>query len=202
MQTYARRQSPGVKNGRVEKKNNHLGDPSDFFTYRQPELRIIRERPGEGFRHVLTVQDVRDFLEILPESEPLLEGVNAIVLSEGEPGGYGRYHSDSAVVRLMAWPREINRWMSRDFYYEDRTILERLGIECDVERAGWMRLQWTVEQARAYLLLNVLVHELGHHHDRVSSTRQANCGRGEPYALAYAARFEDDLWDRYWRRFG
>jgi hypothetical protein len=202
MRAYARRQSPGVRNGRVQKKNNHLGDPSDYFTYKQPELRIVRERPGEGYRHVLTVQDVRDFLEILPEPEPLLDGINAIVLAKGEDGVCGRYHGRSAVVKLMAWERGLSTTIARRYYDEDRAILERLGLDCEPEKDGEILCHWTVEQVRAYLLINVLVHELGHHHDRMSSRRRATCGRGEPYALAYAARFEEVLWDRYTRRFG
>jgi len=202
MRAYARRQSPGVRNGRVQKKNNHLGDPSDYFAYKQRELRIVRERPGEGYRHVLTVQDVRDFLELLPEPEPLLDGINAIVLAEGDGRTYGVYHYPSAVVELMAWPRELSRWTSRKFYEEDRGIFDRLAVECGPEEDGWFLCHWTVEQARAYLLIGVLVHELGHHHDRMSSRRQVDCGRGEPYALAYTARFEEVLWDRYTRRFG
>jgi hypothetical protein len=191
-----------VKNGWVEKKHNHLSNPSDYFSVTQPELRIVRERPGEGFRHVLTVQDVRDFLNLLPEPEPLLEGINAIVLAEGEDGMYGRYYRRSAVVKLMSWPRGMSRWTSRTFYEDDRTIFDRLGVEREPEQDRWMLCHWTVDQARAYLLVNVLIHELGHHHDRMSSRRKTRCGRGEPYALAYAARFEDELWDRYWRRFG
>jgi hypothetical protein len=51
-------------------------------------------------------------------------------------------------------------------------------------------LRWTEAQARGFMLLDVLVHELGHHHDRLTAHAMAarRAPRGEPYEMAYAKR--------------
>lgn len=60
----------------------------------------------------------------------------------------------------------------------------------------------TDSQARAYQLLHIFLHELGHHHDRMTTKRQLSTSRGEPYAEAYARRHEGLIWDRYLKVFG
>lgn len=55
--------------------------------------------------------------------------------------------------------------------------------------------------AMAFLLVHVLVHELGHHHDRMTSPRHKDCTRGERYAEEYARRYEDRIWPAYCRVF-
>ena len=57
-------------------------------------------------------------------------------------------------------------------------------------------------QARAYTLLHVFLHELGHHHDRMTSKGQKSTKRGEPYAEAFALRHFHLLFQPYFRRFG
>jgi len=67
-----------------------------------------------------------------------------------------------------------------------------------VERpAGRLVTTWTEGQARAFQLVHVLLHELGHHHDRMTTRSQQNAARGERLAEEYArrskARVRDDL---------
>jgi hypothetical protein len=50
--------------------------------------------------------------------------------------------------------------------------------------------------------MHILLHELGHHHDRMTTRSQRYCGRGESYAEQYALRFADQLWDAYFKAFG
>jgi hypothetical protein len=45
-----------------------------------------------------------------------------------------------------------------------------------------------------------LVHELGHHHDRMTS-RGRDAARGEPYATAYARQARAKVWPDYVTRF-
>src|SRR4051795_2626468 len=59
---------------------------------------------------------------------------------------------------------------------------------------GEIEVRWTETQARAYQLLHVLPHELGHHHDRMTTRSRGNAARGEPFAEAYAHRVLDPLW--------
>ncbi len=50
-------------------------------------------------------------------------------------------------------------------------------------------------QVRAYQLLHIFLHELGHHHDRYADN-------GEDYAEHYARKYESAIWDRYLVEFG
>jgi hypothetical protein len=63
-------------------------------------------------------------------------------------------------------------------------------------------MKWTVETVRAYQLLDVFLHELGHHRDRMTTRRQQHPGRGETYAERYASRYADQLWAAYETEFG
>ena len=77
-------------------------------------------------------------------------------------------------------------------------LLDRL----EVEIAG-NEVRWTEPQARAFQLLHILPHELGHHHDRISTRDPALHGAAaEPYAEAYALRVMDEIWPAYLQRFG
>ena len=62
--------------------------------------------------------------------------------------------------------------------------------------------EFTEAQARAYQLLHILLHELGHHHDRMTTKPKVRASRGEPYAEAYALQYEARIWDRYQEAFG
>src|SRR3954452_23764667 len=67
---------------------------------------------------------------------------------------------------------------------------------------GEIEVRWTDAQARAYQLLHILPHELGHHHDRMTTRSRRNAARGEPFAEAYANRVLDRIWADYATRFG
>jgi hypothetical protein len=49
-------------------------------------------------------------------------------------------------------------------------------------------VKWTENTARAYQLLYMFLHELGHHHDRMTTRSRRATARGEPYAESYANR--------------
>jgi hypothetical protein len=86
----------------------------------------------------------------------------------------------------------------------DWGLFERLGVETAPVRDGWddEQLKWTESQARAYQLLHVLLHEFGHHHDRMTNRSKTRAARGEPYAERYALRYEAGIWDAYLQEFG
>ena len=60
-------------------------------------------------------------------------------------------------------------------------------------RDGGLVAKWTEDTVRAYQRLDVLLHELGHHHDRMSTRRQREIARGEPYAECYAELYADRI---------
>ena len=61
--------------------------------------------------------------------------------------------------------------------------------------------EFTDETTQAYLLLHVFLHELGHHHDRMTSPGRRDFTRGERYAEEYALRYEKRIWSDYCRAF-
>jgi hypothetical protein len=193
-----RKSTPKVKRGRVQKKNNWVPTPS-YYDTEQPLPVIDRQRPGRGYRHLLKKRDIVDFVAILPDWDELSKGLNAIVLAA---------HTDAmgwhepGVVHICAW--EEGLWWTDtdpDFVEVHDELFELLGVEVE-SRGGRLLAKWTEEQARAFQLVHVLLHELGHHHDRMTTRSRRESARGEPFAEEYARRYEARIWDDYLDRFG
>jgi hypothetical protein len=174
-----------VQGGRALKKNNWRRDRDDLWIPRPGEVRVVREAPAPGSRHLVTVPQLRAFLERLPMWDEVAVGLRAVVLS-GDDDAMG-WH-DTGVIGICGWEREL--WWEDTlsaFHDEHEWILDRLGV--DRERAPdgehWI-VRWTEEQARDFQLLHILPHELGHHRDRMTTRATARAARGEPYAERYA----------------
>jgi hypothetical protein len=189
-----------VRAGQVAKKNNWVPDVNDYYARPQSEIQVERTDPGPGYRHVVTVSELRRFLEILPDWDELAVGLQAISIWRGNSEWLGL--SNPGVVVITAWPREM-WWLVEPSWIEgEAEILERLEVEVIADpESSHLEVRWTPPQARAYMLTDVLVHELGHHHDRMTS-RSGRLGRGEGYAVQYARRVRAEVWPEYVRRFG
>jgi hypothetical protein len=161
---------------------------------------IDRRRPGRGYRHLLTVADVRRFLQLLPDWSELSCGLDAVVLAPGERRLLGWHRR--GIVALCAWDRDVEREWHADFVEEHRDVLDRLGVERLANDPPWEVVQFTERSARGFQLMHVLLHELGHHHDRMTTRSRRSAGRGEGYAEAYALRYAEGIWERYFREFG
>ena len=191
-----RRSTPKVRDGRVQKKNNWTPAPNYYNTPQSIPV-IDRLRPGQGYRHLLKRHDVEEFISIVPEWDELAIGLNAVVLA---PGDDAMGWHEPGVVHVCAWEDEL--WWhdaDPDFVQDHSETFGRLGVVVE-KRGGRLVVKWTERQARAFQLLHVLLHELGHHHDRMT-TRSRRAARGEPFAEAYARRHEAQIWDAYVRRF-
>jgi hypothetical protein len=183
-----------VRDGRVQKKNNWRPDLGDYRVWQQDEIQLDRRPAGKGFRHLLTIGQLRDFVELLPDWQEVAVGLDAIVLDEGQD--CMGWHDDG-VVAVCAWEQEL--WWEdgdRAFEEEHRDVLNLLGVEREVVDQK-LQVRWTEHQARAFQLLHILPHELGHHHDRITTRRQRRAGRGEPYAEAYSLKALDAVWPAY-----
>jgi hypothetical protein len=215
-----RRSAMKVRNGRVLKKNSWRLDRGDYRALAQAEIRLDRRRPPDGYRHLITIAQLRRFIALLPDWDEVAVGLDAIVLDSADDcaGWCG-----PGVVAICAWQRELWDWWSADMVLEHRPILDVLEVECvpielsvehrefveDLAALGFRvrrrladtELRFTEAQARAYQLLHILPHELGHHHDRITSHRGRRAGRGEPYAEAYANRVLEEIWPSYAREF-
>lgn len=200
MRNQIRKSAPEVVGGKVRKKNNWALTPN-YYSHRQSELVIDRKRPGQGYRHLLTRRDVRNFIAILPDWEELSKGLDAIVLAAGDAGTDG-YHVPG-VVYVCAWEEDLWRDFpsDTDFFRDHEPIFQRLGVPIEYSDGGHALCQFNEFTARAYQLLHILLHELGHHHDRITTKSQRRASRGESYAEAYALAYEARIWDEYLRRF-
>jgi hypothetical protein len=195
-----RKSAMRVRSGRVAKKNNWIPDHRDYYARAQSEIQIERSDPGPGYRHVVTVAQMRRFIEILPDWEELAVGLKAISIWRGNSEWLGL--SNPGVVVITSWPRELWWLVERSWVDEERELLTRLEVEIVPDRgSSYLELRWTEAQARAYMLTDVLVHELGHHHDRMT-TKSGRLGRGEAFAESYARRVRAEVWPEYVDRFG
>ena len=222
-----RRSAMKVRGGRVQKKNNWRLDRDDYFAVPQAEIRIDRRDPGWGHRHLITVAQLRTFVDLLPDWDAVAVGLRAIVLDSAED--CMGWH-DRGVVAICAWEHEL--WwdvVELDWVLEHQRVLDRIGVEhrlltkqeafersCDVDLPKHLRalerrfvekrqcaeICWSEAQARAFQLLHILPHELGHHHDRMTTASRRQSARGEPYAERYAHQVMDVVWPAYARRFG
>lgn len=197
MKRYPRKVTPRVVDGKVQRKNRAAPTPTYWNT--PQDLPVLdRRRPGAGYRHLITKQDLAKFIALLPDWAGLSKGLNAVVLAPGEPWSHG-WHT-AGVVGLCAWERELRQCVHREYYREHREILKRL--EVPVERIGdAYHCQFDEAAARAFQLLHVFLHELGHHHDRMATRSKRQASRGESYAEQYARQHEDVIWDRYFEVF-
>ena len=200
MQRGNRKSAMRVIGGEVRKKNHWALSP-DYYDAPLPRTVVVdRKRPGEGFRHVLNKSDVFRFLALLPDWDRIAVGLNAVVLGAGEDGADG-WHSSSGVVTVCAWEAGLWREVTAGYYEAHRGIFERLGVVSEPMDDGQYLCKFDESAVRGYQLLHILLHELGHHHDRMTTRSQRRASRGESFAEAYAFEHEALIWDRYHREF-
>ena len=197
MRQINRNSTPKVTDGKVQKKNNPEWTAS-YYDTPPPTLVIDRQRPGKGYRHVLMQRDIETFIGLLPEWAELSRGLNAIVLAPGERTTNG-WH-EPGVVHVCAWETDLWVDYAVSHYDDHKALFDRLGVPTHPIENGVM-CEFSEAQARAFQLLHILLHELGHHHDRMTTKSKARASRGEPYAEAYALRHEAVIWGRYQEAF-
>jgi hypothetical protein len=186
--------TPKVKNGRVQKKNRWAETPN-YWNTPQDMPAIDRRRPGRDRVHLLKKRDIINFIGILPDWPELSKGLNAIVMEECEENVAGQC-SSLGVVLISSWRRETWEYLTGRFVREHMPILQKLGVVCEVDKDDYL-VKWTEPQAKAFQLLHILLHEFGHHHDRMSTRSKNSIARGEGYAEEYAIKYMDLIWERY-----
>ena len=148
----------------------------------------------------MTVAQLREFITLLPDWDELALGLDAISIWSGNERWLGL--SNPGVVVITAWNQDLWWDVEPEFLVREPWVTAQLGAETGpASDDGLVELRWTLPQARAYMLLDVLVHELGHHHDRMT-TGGTDAPRGEPYAIGYADRVREAIFPEYVDRFG
>lgn len=194
-----RRSATRVKSGKVQKKNNHSETLYAAPVWGFPQ--IIRQRPGEGYHHLLGTNTIHTFLQLLPDLSVVLEDIAGIVLAPGKDYfGCVSTFGSQWLVEINAWPRDNWQTFSPAGYQQELYWLEKLGVPCEKQNSQYV-CKFTEHTARAHQLLATLLHEIGHHHDRLSTRKQQYCGRGEPYAFEYSRKYMDQIFDSYCRTF-
>jgi hypothetical protein len=155
---------------------------------------IYKEAPGKGFRHYLTKKDIVQFINLLPDWNRISKGLTKIVLAKGVVGSDGWY--TGTVLAINAWERDALRWVPPEYYLEHKSIFENLDVECYKQGKEYL-CKFDQYSIKAFQLLHVFLHELGHHHDKITTRRQKESSRGEAYAEEYAREIDDIVWDRY-----
>lgn len=182
------------------KKNRHALTPT-YWNTKQPIPVIDKEDAGAGYKHFLTKKDILKFIDLIPNWEELSIGLNGILLSRGHPSADGFHSARHGVIEICAWERD--KWIeyAPEGYEEHKDIFERLGVQCE-KRKKYYLCKFDENSIRAFQLLHIFLHELGHHHDKMTTKRKRCCGRGEHYAEEYTQRDETIIWKRYFEEFG
>jgi hypothetical protein len=210
MPRFHRRSATKVRDGRVQRKNRWTPTPNNVGGV---GVAIERCRPGRGYRHVVTQDEVYDFIRLVPGWEEMSVRLSRIILDSGNSYRFGWFCR--GVVALCAMPSDLVVGLCREAYYRDIDFYERFGVECrkrsDEEEAAGdhgeefdgadVVCRFTRSQARCFHLTRTLLHELGHHLDLISN-RKRYCSRGEEFAERMRRELNDVVWPRYVRHFG
>ena len=192
---YHRKTATKVKNGQVQRKNNWAQSPNMFYTY-QNDILVERERAGKEFTHLLRKQDLYDFFELIPDWGELSKGLDGVFLGRGDVDYLGCYHN--FVITLTAWDRQLFwKHCSGQFVEQHLSILEGLNVAIRKLKDNCFHLAFDARSAKAFQLIHVFMHELGHHVDRMSTKQRRFCGRGEVFAEQWAREHEKEMLSRY-----
>ena len=192
--TINRKTTPKVVGGKPLRKNNHKLTPNYWNTI-QRDVQIDAYKPGKGYKHFLKKRDILKFIEIIPNWNIYSEGLDAIVLEPGNTGRDGVYYY-LGVICIAAWPKEMDIEMNKQYYKEHKALFKRLGVK-STEKKDYYFCEFNEEQIKAFQLLHILLHELGHHYDRINTRFKHSAARGEKFAEDFAFEHEEKMWNIY-----
>jgi hypothetical protein len=194
---FNRRTATKVKDGRVQRKNRHRPTGHDGYV-------LDRESPGRDFLHVVSKRDVQAFIDIVPDWDRFSERLERIVLasrSEGLDGAHEFYHrEETGAIFLHAWRDDLWIDLTTAYFDSHQQIFEALGVSYD-RAEDCVTCRFIEAQARAFTLLHVFMHELGHHYDRIHQ-KHRDSSKGEDYAERFATSRFEQLFPKYVRVFG
>lgn len=146
-------------------------------------FRVIVEEPGDGYRHVVTPNEVRARLSRLPEA--MTRSLEVVQLSRMTR------KKTTFPCYGMQWGRAIYLYPIEHTLVEDfhRPPLPAEFSEARMYGGRWAavsekhwKLHWTEESIRDFYLNNILIHELGHLLDHRNTTYRDR----ERFANAFA----------------
>jgi ribosomal protein L19 len=186
-----------VKDGRVQRKNRQRPTGHNGYV-------ISRENPGPGCRHVVSKRDLQAFIDIIPEWSRYSERLERIVLAESDAGCDGAYlfyrREETGAIILCSLPEDLWAELPISYFIDHQGFFDAVGLAYDFAKET-VNCRFTEAQARAFLLVHVFMHELGHHWDRIHQ-KHSDTTRGEDYAEHFATSRFDQLFPAYVRVFG
>ncbi len=180
-----------VKGGRVQKKNRQVPTTHRGWVF-------YRASAKKGYRHVVSKKHILEFVALIPDWEALSEGLEGIRLGGGDDSvdGWYRYYpkESTGLINIDAW-RAGPKIEMDDIYYETHQhLFKRFGMcVVDVRKAEGWDVYFSDIQARAFLLLHVFLHELGHHRQRMLSRHNTS-----KLCESYAENFANDRLEVMW----
>lgn len=150
--------------------------------------RFVVRQPGVGFRHVLTMEEIRDRLAQLPAK--FVAPLEVVQLSQ-------------MTRKKLYCPCYGMQWGTALYLYPiEETLIEnfhrppkpQVYQECRLfggrwfEEAGRWRLEWSERAIKDFYLHNILIHELGHLLDNRNSNYAARERYAEWFAIEYGYR--------------
>lgn len=190
----SRKTTPKVRDGVVQKKNRHA--PT-----RLNSLSVGIDKSGG--RHVVTKDDIWKFVRLIPDWKRISSDLDLIYLAREineYDDGYYEYPQRPTIV-LNSWEEDLTTLIfNADYIEHHRALFDRLGVEITEDEIGSPMLRFDEDSARAFQLLHIFLHELGHHYYRITQGR-GRYGGSEKYAETYALKMEKKIWKRYCEAF-
>ena len=106
----------------------------------------------------------------------------------------GWYHK--GIIAVSAWENDISGDFYLDFLDEHQFILDLIGIDYE-KRQKYCHVDFNRDTAKAFQLLHIFLHELGHHVDCMASKSKRQPSRGEQFAEDWANDYAEILFDSY-----
>lgn len=184
---YYRNKRPSVHSGRAIDQGG--------YDYPEGEFMVDRKRAMPGFKHLLNEKDVYRFISLIPNWDELSEGLNVVILDRGGHDSPMGWYSNG-MIALSAWENELSGDFYSDFLDEHQFILDLIGVEY-TRKGKYCHVDFDQYTAKAFQLLHIFLHELGHHVDRMDSRSKKQPSRGEQYAEDFANEYAEILFDTY-----
>lgn len=153
------------------------------------DYRIIVQSPGEGYRHVVTPEQVRERLEQVPQH--FLDDLEVIQFSRmtRKKKSFPCYGMQWGAT-LYLYPLEES--LEEIFYAPPRQEVlnesKMFGGRWDQPEKGVWRLRWSEQAIADFYLNNILLHELGHLLDDRNSSYTDRERYAEWFAIEYGYR--------------
>lgn len=195
----SRMRVPLSKRARGAQANERLPfvPPEDWHEPREDGrgYRVVIQRPGEGFRHVLTPEEIRDRLAALPKH--FVQPLEVVQFSRMTR------KKQSFPCYGMQWGASIYLYPIEDNLIEFYTAPPKPNQVNEARMFGgrWIhdapdvwKLVWSERAIKDFYLNNILIHELGHVLDDRNSRTIDRERYAEWFALEYGYKPTRHVW--------